>query len=108
MVLLSIFDLRALCQDKSIALTKHAKNRLMERAITIEDIKQAILTGEIIRQYEDDKPFPSCLLLGTLEHNKPIHIVASIDNWYLYIITAYYPDENDWEAGFRVKKEQGI
>jgi len=104
--LLNIIDLQNLCYDSSIAITKHAKNRLQERAITIEDIKNAIKTGEIIKQYEDDKPFPSCLLLGYSVQNKYIHVVVSIDNGYLYIITAYYPNENEWETDLKTRKER--
>ena len=103
--MLHINDLRNLCHDEYIAITKHAKIRLAERVITIEDIKNAIGTGEIIKQYEDDKPFPSCLVLGLTEQNTYIHIVASIDNSYLYIITAYYPDANDWEIDLKTRKE---
>ena len=106
MLLLRIDDLRNLCHDKCIAMTKHAKDRLTERIITVEDIKNAVRTGEIIKQYEDDAPFPSCLLLGLTEQNTYIHIVASIDNGYLYIITAYYPDEDDWEIDLKTRKER--
>ena len=93
--MLDINELRSLCQDESIAITRHARNRLAERGITINDIQNAVRTGEIIQQYEDDKPFPSCLLLGLTECNRNIHVVVSTDNGYLYIITAYYPDENE-------------
>ena len=102
--MLSIDDLRNLCHDKSIAITQHAKMRLTERVIAIEDIKNAIQTGEIVKQYEDDKPFPSCLLLGVTKQNKYIHAVVSVDGEYLYIITAYYPDENDWEIDLKTRK----
>ena len=105
-VLLDIKDLRDLCHDKSIAITKHAKFRLEERGISMEDIKSAVQTGEIITRYEDDKPFPSCLLLGATDRSKYIHIVASIDNGYLYIITAYYPSENVWESDLKTRKGQ--
>jgi len=104
--LLNICDLQNLCYDKNIAITKHAKNRLQERAILIEDIKNAIKTGEIIKQYEDDKPFPSCLLLGVTKQNKYIHAVVSIDSGYLYIITAYYPDEDKWGTDLKTRKER--
>ena len=106
MLLLHIDDIRNLCHDKCIAMTKHAKARLTERNITIENIKNALRTGEIIKQYEDDTPFPSCLLLGLAKQNTFIHVVASIDNGYLYIITAYYPDDNDWEADYKTRKER--
>ena len=42
---------------------------------------------------------------GKTEHNKLIHIVVSIDNGFMYIITAYYPDKNEWEADMRTRKE---
>ena len=106
MLLLRIDDLRNMCCDKCIAMTKHAKTRLTERNITIEDIKNAVRTGEIIKQYEDDTPFPSCLLLGLTEQNTYIHIVASIDSGYLYIITAYYPDGYDWKIDLKTRKER--
>ena len=102
--MLKIDCLRGFFLDESIAITKHAKNRLTERNITIDDVKNAVRTGEIIKQYEDDKPFPSCLLLGVTERNKHIHAVVSADNEYLYIITAYYPDENEWEADLKTRK----
>ena len=105
MLLLRIDDIRNLCIDECIAMTKHAKSRLTERNISIEDIKNAVQTGEIIKQYEDDTPFPSCLLLGLTEQKSFIHIVASIDNGYLYIITAYYPNKNDWEDDYKTRKE---
>ena len=104
MYLLNISDLQNLCHDESIAITKHAKNRLVERTITVDDIKSAIQTGQIIKQYEDDKPFPSCLLLGTTVKNKYIHVVVSIDDGYLYLITAYYPDENECESDLKTRK----
>ena len=104
--MLNISDLRSLCRnEKNIAVTKHAKSRLTERGISIGDIQNAIQTGEIIEQYENDKPFPSCLVLGTTEQNKYMHVVASIDNGYLYVITAYYPNENEWETDLKTRKE---
>ena len=104
--MLNISDLRVLCQDTSMAITKHARNRLAERGIAMSDVQNAILTGEIIKQYEDDKPFPSCLLLGLTTQNKCIHVVVGSDKQFLYIITAYYPDRNEWAADFKNRKGQ--
>jgi hypothetical protein len=44
-------------------------------------------------------------LLGEAEQNKYIHVVASVDISFLYIITAYYPDENEWEVDLKTRKE---
>lgn len=106
--MLEINDLRNLCNDKSIAITNHARKRLTERNITIENIKTAVSAGEVIEQYENSKPFPGCLVLGKTEQNKYMHIVASIESSYLYIITAYYPDENEWESDLKTRKEKQL
>jgi len=102
--LLNITDLQNLCRDDSMAITKHARQRLVERGISIDDVQNAIRTGELIKQYEDDKPFPSCLLLGQTEQKVKIHVVVSTDNEFLYIITAYHPNEKEWESDLKTRK----
>ena len=100
--------LKALCKPERIAITEHARLRLVERGITVSDIISCIASGEIIEQYEDDKPFPSCLILGHSAKNKPIHAVVSEDGEFIYLITAYFPNENVWESDFRTRKERSI
>lgn len=97
--------LRAMNTPEHIAITEHARQRLIERGITVNDIVRCIDTGEIIKQYEDDKPFPSCLILGMAVNNSYIHVVVSCDSEWIYLITAYYPDSNIWEADFKTRKE---
>lgn len=98
--------LRAMNKPEHIAITEHARLRLVERGITVNDIVQCINNGEIIKQYEDDKPFPSCLVLGMAANNSNIHIVVSHDEEWIYLITAYYPDSNLWEPDFKTRKER--
>lgn len=96
--------LKSMDQADKIAITEHARQRLTERGITVGDIICGIETGEIIRQYEDDKPFPSCLILGKSESGAYIHIVVSHDEEWIYLITAYYPSSDIWEPDFKTKK----
>lgn len=102
-----MIDIEALksmnCLEK-IAITEHARIRLMERNITINDIVYGIQTGEIIKQYEDDKPFPSCLILGFSLNGKYIHIVVSHDEEFIYLITAYFPNPQLWSSDFKTRK----
>lgn len=89
-----------------IAITKHAKERLEERGIKVDDVAHCIDTGEIIKQYEDDKPLPSCLILGKTIGDSYLHIVLSKDEDFIYLITAYYPDCTQWEADLKTRKER--
>lgn len=102
--MIDIEIIKQMNKPEKIALTKHARERLAERGITIADVMWGIKTGEIIKQYEDDKPLPSCLILGHLANDKNIHIVVSNDEEYIYLITAYYPDPKQWEADFKTRK----
>ena len=101
---IDIEQLKVLNKAEQIAITEHGRQRLVERAITVSDIVHCIATGEIIKQYEDDKPFPSCLILGKTLNDEYIHTVVSHDDTWIYLITAYRPDSNIWESGFKVKK----
>lgn len=50
-----------------------------------------IMTGEIIEQYPNDYPYPSCLTLGNKDTDKPLHAVVGTNGEQLWIVTAYYP-----------------
>ena len=72
--MIHIETIRRMNWPENIALTKHAIERLVERSITISDVVRGIETGEIIKKYEDDKPLPSCLILGHTVNDSYIHI----------------------------------
>ena len=96
---------RKLCHDETIVMTRHARQRLVERNNALDDVEHAIRTWRIIEEYSHDTPFPSCLILGASMNHKPLHIVASTDNEFLYIITAYHPDPQKWSEDYSVRKE---
>ncbi|AEF85184.1 conserved hypothetical protein [Treponema primitia ZAS-2] len=97
--MLEIADLQALCADETIALTGHVLARMRQRGIRYTDIKHTIQTGEIIEQYATDYPYPSCLISSV-----DLHIVCGIGNGVLYIITAYRPSAEKWEADGKTRR----
>lgn len=84
----------------------HVAKRLEQRGISIDDVISSINNSEIIEHYPDDYPFPSCLILGSSVSNLFIHVVVGSDLKTLWIVTAYYPDVNKWDADFKVRKEK--
>lgn len=77
--MVDLIHLKKLARDDKIKWSLHAMKRLRERRITIDDFLNAIAEGEIIEQYPDDYPTPSCLLMGTTVSGKPLHIVVGCD-----------------------------
>lgn len=101
--MLNINDIKLACTDDTIIITDHARERMKERNIRYDDIIASIMCGEIIEQYESDKPYPSCLILGYSDRI-PFHIVLSLDAGIIWIITAYIPTLAKWDSGFKTRK----
>ena len=76
---------------------------MMERDISREAVKKALQDIRIVEEYPDDFPFPSFLVLGFYE-DKPLHVVCSIGQDHLWIITAYIPDSKTWENDFQTRR----
>jgi hypothetical protein len=103
--MLNILHIRKIVSNSdNVFLTAHSIERITERGLKYEDIISAINSGEIIEQYPEDFPNPSCLILGINCKNEYIHIVCGTDDEYLWIITAYYPDEDKWENDYKTRK----
>ena len=101
---MEITDLQKLCENGSIRWTGHILKRLMQRGIFRASVVQAICSGEIIEQYPDDYPYPSCLLLGTTEAGEALHIVCGIGEGKVWLITAYHPDPDEWESDLKTRR----
>lgn len=102
---LDINVLRKICIPENIELTMHAAKRLEHRGISIDDVINCIMQGEIIEQYPTDYPYPSCLILGLSVNDQFLHVVIGSNQSQIWIVTAYYPDANKWSEDFRVRKE---
>ena len=102
----SIEDFRRLNKSENIVISLHGQLRLNERNISVDDIMNAIDNGEIIEQYPKDFPFSSCLILGISINNTYIHVVVSMNENKIYLITAYVPSSDKWEADLKTRKEQ--
>ncbi|MGD9474594.1 MAG: DUF4258 domain-containing protein [Eubacteriaceae bacterium] len=61
---MEIEDLRVKAFERKIKWTAHVAQRIQERDISRLDVINCISTGEIIENYPDDYPNPSCLILG--------------------------------------------
>ena len=103
--MLSIEDFRHINKAENMVITQHSRRRMAERGVALADVMSAIGNGEIIEQYPDDFPFPSCLILGKAKDSRQLHVVASVNENLIYLITAYYPDAERWEADMKTRKD---
>ena len=103
---LNINIIKQLIKNQKIRWTNHVMIRLLQRNITQNDVENALLNGEIIEEYEDSYPYPSCLVYGINLNDKVLHIVCGSNGEELWIITAYYPDNIEWERDLKTRKEK--
>ncbi len=103
--MIEIESLQELCNNNAIRWSAHAMERLLLRGISRNEIMQVIQAGEIIEQYPDDYPYPSCLISGIALKDKYLHIVCGLGENTVFIITAYYPDKDKWESDFKTRKK---
>lgn len=74
--------------------------------IHVDDVVQCLRNGEIIEEYPDDQPYPSCLILGRALEGRAIHVVCApvVAERKLIIITTYQPDPARWDREFRRRR----
>lgn len=101
---LNIEELRQYCREGQTVYAKHFVDQCRKRNILIEDAENALLNGEIIEDYPNDYPFPSCLILGFDLSQNSLHIVCAQGGGWLYMITAYRPSLEKWEADMKTRK----
>ncbi len=84
----------------------HAFERLIERGVTRAEVLRAVIEGDAIEVYAEDRPYPSCLLLHV--GAAPLHVVAAIDPeaGVCHIITAYRPDRDHFESDLRTRRKR--
>lgn len=103
---MNIALIKNLCASSTIKWSTHCLERMQERDISIDDVKSCIMSGEIIEDYPDDFPHPSCLIFGYTLGNTVLHVVTGTDENVLYIITTYYPNTKKFMEDLKTRRER--
>ena len=65
-------------QFERLVFSSHALQRTFERGISVDAVKGVMTAADIIEDYPQDQPYPSCLVLGWADE-RPLHVVAALD-----------------------------
>ncbi|TAJ92689.1 MAG: DUF4258 domain-containing protein [Gammaproteobacteria bacterium] len=81
-----------------IRITDHADTEAFDDGLSFEEIYFSVMHGKVIEAYPDDKPYPSCLIMGRNFSGEPIHSVLAYnpENRWAVLITVYRPDPERW------------
>lgn len=91
-------DIITAIQADSVNITLHARKEAKEDALKLDDIFFSVIYGEIIEDYPNDFPYPSCLIYGRTSSEEPVHSVwgYDVESRIAILITVYRPDPERW------------
>lgn len=83
---------------RRVRITDHADEEAEADSLSLADVLQSVLNGEVIEDYPTDKPYPSCLILSATPENEPVHSVWAYnkENGWAVLVTVYRPDPKRW------------
>ena len=98
--------IRARARQNRLRLSKHAVKRMDLRGRNLIDIKRVILTGDVIREYPNEKPYPEYLFLGYPSGEEyPCYVVVA-SNDETIIVTVHDYDPEVYEPDHRTRRKQ--
>jgi hypothetical protein len=86
---------------EEVLYTNHAKDEMEKEEfgeIKEREVFEAVLKGKIIETYLEDEPYPSFLIYGRTNEDRPLHTVCAYatDSNAAIIITVYQPNPDIW------------
>ena len=101
-----IDEIREALNRNRVRITDHADEEARNDGLTFDEIARSTLAGEVIENYPDDHPYPSCLVLGRDLSGDPIHSVWAYNETteWAVLITVYRPDPKRWTDWRKRKK----
>ena len=85
----------------ALVFTRHARKRILERGVSLEEIRATLDAPTLVEGYPHDTPYPSRLVLG-FPCGRPLHLVLAgpTADGDTILVTLYEPDPEQWEPGF--------
>lgn len=89
-------QIRVQAAAENIRITQHAQQEMVEEDITLDEVLQAIVTGQIVENYPEHRRGACCLLNSHAQQGRSLHIVCTTAQPVLIIITVYEPKPPKW------------
>jgi hypothetical protein len=95
---MKIDDIVNAIQRNLVRISDHADEEAEADEFSFDEIYFSVMHGEIIEDYPDDRPYPSCLIYGMTFSGDPVHSVWAYneENQWAVLITVYRPDPDRW------------
>ncbi len=101
----NIFDrIRDLIFEGNVRISDHGYDELSADGLTAKELVASVETAEVIEEYPNYPKGPCILLLQLTNDGRAVHSVWGLPAGHTspaVLITAYLPDPEKWEPGFK-------
>jgi len=95
--------IQELINKREYLFSEHGDEERTKDQLTVGEVEQAILSGEVIDERLEDHRGESRLIAGITQSNKLIHVVIGLRFGLPVIVTVYIPSKEKWIYG-KIKK----
>jgi len=90
-------DILEALRNSRLRITDHADEEAQADRLSFDEIFFSVLQGEILEDYPESKPYPSCLIFGRTFTNVPVHSVWAYNenSQWAVLILLHYQDETN-------------
>ena len=102
---MDIEDIKRKIRSGCYTISFSHTDKIRLRRITLSEIEEAVLNGDIMEPYPDGPRGPSCLIFGFSGTGRPLHVLfGNLVKDDLLIITVYEPNMDEWEPDFKTRR----
>ncbi|RLA95709.1 MAG: hypothetical protein DRG83_18245 [Deltaproteobacteria bacterium] len=88
--------IRVQAAAENIRITQHTQQEMVEENITLDEVLEAIVTGQILENYPEHRTGACCLFGAVTREGRSLQIVCTTVRPVLIIITVYEPKSPKW------------
>ena len=92
----SLAQIQAQARAETLRVTLHARDAMRDETITLDEVLEAIATGQILEDYPEHRRGACCLVGGQTRAGRPLHLVCTSAQPVLVLITVYEPQRPKW------------
>lgn len=92
-------EIQKFIKKKGYLFSDHADGERTKDKLSVEEIEESILSGEVIEERLDDPRGESRLIAGKTDKGRMIHIVIGLRFGAPVIVTQYIPSKEEWISG---------
>jgi len=103
------FDsIRVLIAEGNVRISEHGYDELVADGLLARELIEGAETAEVIEDYPNYPKGPCVLVLHQTKDGRLVHAVWGLPSGHTHqavLITAYVPDPEKWESGFKRRRK---